>query len=243
MARLSGAPGLVSFEYRNLTGGLISRFNLDERAAERSRLVGNTVVPDESFRIYAVGTDTLGKTFQRLVSTVIVPQSITVRPPATVDLGQGQQTNFIFEVKNDGAPNTFAFSAVDIARFLTSVTPSTATLATGQSVLVKVTLSTPLSAPISTQDTITLTAQNTIASDDRNFAVITTSVVAAKIKGDVNADRKLDCADLNLVKASFGSKAGQRSFNPDVDVDISGVIDIRDLSFVARLLPAGTQCK
>lgn len=243
MARLSGAPQSVSFEYRDLTGNLIQSFVLNDPDAEVNRLVGNTTVPNRSFRIYAVGADAGGASFQRLLSTVIAPQSITVTPPAGVDLGRGQVTTFIFEVKNQGAAGTFAFNAADTARFLTSVTPNSATLSTGQAVLVKVALTTPASTPLGTRDTLTLNAVSTSDPEARNFSVITTSVVAPKILGDVNNDGRVDCADLSLIRASFGSKAGSRSFNPDVDVDVNGVIDIRDLSFVARQLPVGTICK
>ena len=68
-------------------------------------------------------------------------------------------------------------------------------------------------------------------------------MVAAKLFGDVNRDGLVDCADLALIKASFGSRTGSRAFNPDVDVDTNGVIDIRDLAAVSRVLPVGTNCR
>lgn len=243
MARISGGPRSVSFEFRDLDGNLIAPFGLTDTNAEANRLVGSTTVPTQSFRVYAVGADAGGASFQRLLSTVIVPQSITVTPPAGVDLGRGQVTTFIFEVRNDGTAGSFNFTASDTAHFLTSVTPASATLAAGDAVLVKVALTTPVAAAIGTRDTLTFNAVSTTNPDVRNFAVITTSVVATKIVGDVNGDGVVDCADLALIKASFGSKAGSRSFNPDVDVDVNGMIDIRDLAIVARQLPAGTVCK
>jgi hypothetical protein len=50
------------------------------------------------------------------------------------------------------------------------------------------------------------------------------------------------CADLQLVKAAFGSKRGQTAYNPLADVNNDGVVNIIDLSTVARALPAGTLC-
>lgn len=50
------------------------------------------------------------------------------------------------------------------------------------------------------------------------------------------------CADLALVKAAFGSKRGQPKYNPVADVNNDGVVNIIDLSMVARALPAGTVC-
>jgi hypothetical protein len=50
------------------------------------------------------------------------------------------------------------------------------------------------------------------------------------------------CADLQLVKAAFGSKRGQTAYNPLADVNNDGVVNIIDLSTVARALPSGTIC-
>jgi hypothetical protein len=51
------------------------------------------------------------------------------------------------------------------------------------------------------------------------------------------------CADLDTIKASFGKKAGQPGFNPLADTNGDGVVNILDLSFASRFLPAGTVCK
>ena len=50
------------------------------------------------------------------------------------------------------------------------------------------------------------------------------------------------CADLQLVKAAFGSKRAQTAYNPLADVNNDGIVNIIDLSTVARALPAGTLC-
>jgi hypothetical protein len=50
------------------------------------------------------------------------------------------------------------------------------------------------------------------------------------------------CADLSLVKAAFGSKLGQPTYNAAADVNHDGVVNIIDLSMVARALPTGTVC-
>jgi amidase len=63
------------------------------------------------------------------------------------------------------------------------------------------------------------------------------------LKGDLNADGIFNCPDLALIKASFGKKTGQPSFNAAADVNLDGVVNVRDLSFVSRLLPAGTKCR
>ena len=52
----------------------------------------------------------------------------------------------------------------------------------------------------------------------------------------------MDCLDLDLVKAAFGTKTGQPAFNPAADVNHDGVVNVLDLSYVARMVPAGTTC-
>ena len=50
------------------------------------------------------------------------------------------------------------------------------------------------------------------------------------------------CANLQLVKAAFGSRSGQPAYNALADVNQDGVVNIIDLSRVSRALPAGTVC-
>jgi hypothetical protein len=61
--------------------------------------------------------------------------------------------------------------------------------------------------------------------------------------GDINGDGVVNCADLDIVKASFGKKVGQSGFDMRADVNDDGVVNILDLSFVAKKLPAGTVCQ
>jgi hypothetical protein len=68
-----------------------------------------------------------------------------------------------------------------------------------------------------------------------------TSTTAA-MPGDRNGDGKVDCADLRIEKAAFGTRRGQPGFDPPADVNGDGVVDILDLAVVARALPIGTNC-
>jgi len=63
-----------------------------------------------------------------------------------------------------------------------------------------------------------------------------------RLLGDVNSDGKVDCADLAVVKASYGKRSGQPGFDPRADVNNDGVVDARDLAYVSQKLPAGTTC-
>lgn len=67
--------------------------------------------------------------------------------------------------------------------------------------------------------------------------------IAIPLPGDLNGDGKVDCADLAIVRASFGKKIGQIGFDPRADTNNDGIVNIRDLAFVSQHLPAGTVCK
>ena len=51
-----------------------------------------------------------------------------------------------------------------------------------------------------------------------------------------------DCADLAMIEASFGTHRGQPGFDPRADTNNDGVVNVKDLAFVAQHLPAGTHC-
>ncbi len=59
---------------------------------------------------------------------------------------------------------------------------------------------------------------------------------------DTNADGKLSCADVAIVKASFGKRPGQPGFDARADVNKDLLVNIRDLSRVSQALPARTSC-
>jgi uncharacterized repeat protein (TIGR02543 family) len=71
---------------------------------------------------------------------------------------------------------------------------------------------------------------------------LTATFTKNPIPGDLNGDGAVTCADLAIVKASFGKRTGQTGFDSRADINNDGVVDIRDLSFVSRLLLAGTKC-
>jgi Tol biopolymer transport system component len=69
-----------------------------------------------------------------------------------------------------------------------------------------------------------------------------TSIKGFISNGDVNGDGIVSCADVAVVKATFGSKLGQPGFDTRADTNGDGVVDIRDLAFVTQKLPVGTVC-
>jgi uncharacterized repeat protein (TIGR03803 family) len=65
---------------------------------------------------------------------------------------------------------------------------------------------------------------------------------SSNVPGDISGDGKVDCADIKVVKASFGKRQGQVGFNAKADVNNDKVVNIRDLVFVSRRLSSGLVC-
>jgi hypothetical protein len=63
------------------------------------------------------------------------------------------------------------------------------------------------------------------------------------LPGDVDGDAQLTCSDVWAVTASIGKRAGDPGFVPNADLDQNGVVDMRDVVAISRLLPAGMRCK
>ena len=63
-----------------------------------------------------------------------------------------------------------------------------------------------------------------------------------RVPGDVNGDGMVDCEDVAIVRAAFGTKEGDSGFDSRADLNGDGVVDVRDLALVARNLPGGTRC-
>ena len=59
---------------------------------------------------------------------------------------------------------------------------------------------------------------------------------------DVDINGHVDCLDLSIVKSSLGKVFGSPGFNPRADVNKDGVVDVKDIAFVASELPAGSSC-
>jgi hypothetical protein len=77
---------------------------------------------------------------------------------------------------------------------------------------------------------------------DYNSATASVFVDVPPLPGDVNGDGVVNCADIAIVKASFGKKTGQPGFDPRADINHDGIVNIIDLAMAAHQLPAGTTC-
>jgi hypothetical protein len=87
---------------------------------------------------------------------------------------------------------------------------------------------------------VAFTPTDTTDYNSANASVITN---VKAVPGDLNGDGVVNCADLAIIKASFGKKTGQSGFDPRADVNGDGIVNVIDLAFVSRQLPAGTVCK
>jgi MBG domain (YGX type)/Dockerin type I domain/Bacterial Ig-like domain (group 3) len=77
---------------------------------------------------------------------------------------------------------------------------------------------------------------------DYSSAMASVLINVDPLPGDVNGDGVVNCTDIAIVKAAFGTKVGQPGYNLNADVNHDGVVNVLDLSFVARHLPTGTTC-
>jgi YVTN family beta-propeller protein len=75
-----------------------------------------------------------------------------------------------------------------------------------------------------------------------NQQILTIGAIIVTIPGDVNGDGVVNCADISIVKASFGKSIGQVGYDPRADINHDGVVNVLDLATVARQLPTGTTC-
>ncbi len=63
------------------------------------------------------------------------------------------------------------------------------------------------------------------------------------VAGDVNGDSAVNCADVAIVKASYGKSSTQSGFDLRADVNQDGVVNVRDLALVSQRVAPGTVCQ
>jgi hypothetical protein len=76
-----------------------------------------------------------------------------------------------------------------------------------------------------------------------SFSTLVGLLSQAAIAGDVDDDLRVDCVDVRLVQSVLGKRTGDPGYNARADVNHDGIIDFRDIAFVAQHLPAGTRCQ
>ena len=157
------------FELRGEDGTILQTFSLemvdvttDQGTLEQvpRQFVGEITVPTVPFNIYATGLDANGVPYQRVMSGLVKPQSIQLRPVNIQALYPGLITTYTVEVKNVGPAGSFVVSASDDQGFVTG-SPTTVTLAQNATANVNVQVQVPTDAVPETLANFSFTAQST----------------------------------------------------------------------------------
>nr|WP_315256779.1 hypothetical protein [uncultured Duganella sp.] len=176
IAALTGIASAPQFQLRRKNFDALAPLVLEQDQTDNGKFFGSLTVPNEPFVVYASGTDSSGFPYQRLVSVMVTPQTVSVTPPSRQDLRPGVATTLVYRVRNDGPADVFTISATDDARYITAITPTTLTLAAGASADVRVTLTPPAGARIGSSDSLTVTAQSASVATLHNSASLTVFV-------------------------------------------------------------------
>lgn len=174
----------TQFELRTKAGAPLQTVNLSPVPDTTDEFAGTVTPPNTPFLIYVTGLDTTGAAYQRVLASIITPQTVKIVAPTSQDLRPGQTTTYVFKVTNLGPADTFNFTGSDDQGFLISISPANFALNTNQTIDVTVQLRPPITAAPGTTDTLTAVVQSTGASGANNFAVVTSSVASANSPPD-----------------------------------------------------------
>ncbi len=98
------------------------------------------------------------------------------------------------------------------------------------------------SAAVTLPAVATTTARVKVEAIGNVFFDVSNANFTIRLPGDVNTDGVVDCADIGVIRAAFGKRTGQPGFDARADAVVDGVIDARDLNYVARRVTSGTSC-
>ena len=177
VAVMSGVFGDPAFTLRAKDGTTLASLPLVHREGDDvNEFSGVVTLPSQRFLVYANGLDANGVPYQRLIASMVEPQSVKIGRVVPKALPIGETTTYVFKVTNSGPAGNFRFTGSDDRAYLQSISPSFFPLATGQSANVTVTLAVPPSAVEGTPDTLTVNVEN-VNGTARNFAVVVSTVV------------------------------------------------------------------
>jgi hypothetical protein len=190
-------------------------------------------------------TMTVGGASETRILRLIVLESPTLHSPQTLIFPLGLKTSFPVSASGfpkaqlDGIPglnsNSMRFKVTGTLPAGISLTDTDAS-GTGTPVGAGLLSGTPAPNTLGTYP-ITITADNGVAPAATEYAT-----VLVTLPGDVNNDGHVDCTDVSLLKAAYGSYRGTAKYDARADINADGVVDIRDLSLLSSKLPAGTKC-
>lgn len=178
-AVLTGGYKTADFSLIAADGSLVKKLSLPKVVDDEFAAV--ITVPSVPFLVAVSGTDTTGKTYQRIVPGLVQPQSVVVSGPPSVDVRAGQAHAFTFQVRNLGKTATFTVTASDDQGWITNAPDESLTLKADETATVAVTVSPPSSAADGTTDTVVLDVIDDANPAVHNYAVAraTAAAVAA----------------------------------------------------------------
>jgi len=180
-ATISSDVSDVHFEFRAPDGTLLGSVTLNPvtvyPGVQTLFASENVSLPTQPFRVYAVGKDANGQPFERVLSKLIVPQTVAVVGPGDQELPPDEETSYVFKVTNYGADGSFTVAAVDDRGFVVGLSATSVTIGSGETQEVSVKLN-PGAASDGTVSTVTFMA---IAASDPN-ALGNYAVVAGTVR-------------------------------------------------------------
>lgn len=234
----SGTPQI---QLRSPQGAFIQNLTLQDytEPGDAFKLFyGEVSLPATPFLVYATGTDSMGKPYQRLRPGVVEPQGVKVTPPAAKDLRPGKPAEFTFQVKNLGPTDTFLLSANNDKNYPSSVSEIALPLQTNATKYVTVILNPPADAAPGELVSITLSAESTRPSGAKNAATINTSIVESTIElGAVTATAGSTHDTVNVELTNEGGESASNIVSK-LTTSTPGITIISDESAYADLAPA-----
>lgn len=212
-ARLYGEYGSAEFQIGDLAGEPMMPLNMvlgGHPDVASDEYIGEAVLPEQSFRIYARGVDVNGYEFIRAYPPSFRLQTVKVEPnPDPAYLARGTATEVTFTVTNVGTRGSFRILVSDEQRFVTTYAPTFLVLEAGASAMVKVTVNVPEDTDLAS-DTVTLVVQDTSTPQRSNSAVRVVPIASLDTDGDGIPDAADACpaSDVNPTLVLNGCGTG-----------------------------------
>ncbi|MBA3354808.1 MAG: proprotein convertase P-domain-containing protein [Pyrinomonadaceae bacterium] len=176
----------AQFELRTAAGAVLETLTLEEIPTLEGlykEFYGDVTVPNSSFLVYAKGVDAAGNDYQRVFPGAFMPQAVEIIVPTPPDLHPGETASYTIQVKNLGATDSFELSGRDSfgfpgsgSLFINSVSPTSFTLATNETINVTVELQPPLDTPQGHIETLSFAVRSTGTSGAANYANVKVGV-------------------------------------------------------------------
>lgn len=221
LAEMLGDFHAVDFELVDRAGAHLGDLDLllgDPDASQRG-YVGHVDLPSVPFRVVAHGSDSAGHRFQRTYPGLFRAQTVIVEPPPTpAAVATGQTVELTFTVTNLGPTDSFELLAADDRGVASRITPSSVSLATGESQEFVVVLELPEDLDGDVPLLLTATAVSFSDPNVRNSAALLVPLVTNRPPDCSAADDahvELWPPDHGMVEVDLGTESGVT--DPDGD--------------------------